>query len=278
MSALTDLADYKARVDAPSFGTDGYTAHDFKSSSAATQAIKSRSTWLFTGGETTGVAPGAAATCSNATAGAHAGSPTVDSFLLGVDLMHNSVDGGFAVLVDRLCASSGLSGTVTTAQTTNLPTPTLPRYTSGVGVMACLEIYSTMGGQRQPFTASYDNQSGSTVTTPSVTYGGIGNTGDREPGHIVNFFLASGDTGVKVVNSVTLGGTTSGVGDFGVTLYKPLLILPLGQQRQSRRYDLLNLGGDLPLIVGGACLQWHIYTATGVATPIFESTLYMTPA
>ena len=81
---------------------------------------------------------------------------------------------GFLLLCDRLSHQGGLSGTTTGAQTTNLPTAALTRYTSGVDVFLGVEIYSAVGTTGTTITASYTNQAGTSGQTSTATVFEIG--------------------------------------------------------------------------------------------------------
>ena len=132
--------------------------------------------------------------------------------------------GGMAgIMIDLLNINGGLSGTVTTPQTTNLPTAALTRYTSGEGVMAGIIIFSTVGTTSTTITISYTNQAGTSGRTSTAT--SFGNTNFREVRILIPIPLQAGDTGVRSIESVTLAGTTGTAGDFGVCLYKPLAMI-----------------------------------------------------
>lgn len=160
------------------------------------------------------------------------------------------------MLVDRLSHQGGLSGTTTTAQTTNLPTAALTRYTSGVGVFAALEIYTIIGTTATTVTASYTNTTPTAGQTSIATI--FGGTGCREASSMVILPLQQGDIGVTSVESVTVLATTGTAGNFGVTLFKPLMMIPIQPSGSNITiYDpLLNHGGNLPEILDNACLQW----------------------
>ena len=81
--------------------------------------------------------------------------------------------GAAGIMIDLLNISGGLSGTVTTPQTTNLPTAALTRYTSGEGVMAGIIIFSTVGTTSTTITISYTNQAGTSGRTSTATSFGI---------------------------------------------------------------------------------------------------------
>jgi hypothetical protein len=68
--------------------------------------------------------------------------------------------------------------------------------------------------------------------------------------------FAAGDTGVRAVASVTNAATTGTVGNFGVTLFKPLAAIHVDRYRANVVADFVG-GGLFPLeeIVDDACLQ-----------------------
>lgn len=136
-----------------------------------------------------------------------------------------NTDHGHIIIVDRLSHQGGLSGNINTLQTTNLPTAALTRYTSGDGVMAALEIHAFLGTATTA-TCTYTNQAGTTgrITQPIAISGSSNGRGDNNSFLIFN--LQAGDTGVRAVADVTLAASTGTVGNIGVTLFRPLLILP----------------------------------------------------
>jgi hypothetical protein len=175
------------------------------------------------------------------------------------------------ILADRLSHQGGLSGTVTTEQTTNLATAALTRYTDGVGVMAAIEIYTQIGTTGTTVTASYTNTTPTAGRTSVATV--IGGTGFREASRMIILPLQQGDVGVRSVESVTVLATTGTAGAFGITLFKPLVCFPLAVQGQQWLFDpLLNLGGNMPEIDGDACLQW-IYVSSSSSTGIVMASL-----
>lgn len=171
--------------------------------------------------------------------------------------------GGSYILADRLSHQGGLSGTVATAQTTNLPTAALTRYTSGVGVLAALEITTAVGTTATTAVLSYTNSSGvASRTSPAVTFGG---TNDRQTGQVQLVPLQIGDVGVRSVESVTLGVSTGTAGAFGVTLYRPLIALPwFDLNDEGQPYDMVkHLGCFFEPIQADACLAiLHCTNAT----------------
>jgi len=189
----------------------------------------------------------------------------------------NPTTGGFMhgayIFVDRLSHQGGLNATGTGAQTTNLPTAALPRYTDGRDVMLGLEIYTQIGSTATTVTVSYTNESGTSGrTTPAVVFGG---TGTREVGRFMVFPLQAGDSGVRSVQSVTVAATTGTAGNFGVVLFKPLFMVPINNTDGPHICDLISgnfIGypGELPRQTNLSIIATGTNTTgTGVGSIIF---------
>lgn len=162
---------------------------------------------------------------------------------------------GIYFVVDRLSHQGGLDGTLTTAQTTNLPTAALTRYTDGVGVMIGLTMYTSIGVTATTVTASYTNQAGTSgQTTPAQAIGGS-STGSAS--RLVILSLAAGDTGARSVESVTLAATTGTIGNFGVTLFKILGVICVYDVQNQFAGDIITGGliGGIPEIKDDAHLS-----------------------
>jgi len=174
------------------------------------------------------------------------------------------------LVIDRLSHQGGLSGTTTGAQTTNLPTAALTRYTSGEGVFAALEIYGTVGTTATTATVSYTNQAGTAgQISPAFVFGGSGN---RSAGTMLIVPLADGDTGVRSVESVTLAASTTTAGNFGVTLFKILDWVPGGNagfDNTTGPVDAFLGGGGLcPVVEDNACLQLCSFSGATTVTQL----------
>lgn len=177
---------------------------------------------------------------------------------------------GVWILADRLCQQGGLDTTSSSPQTVNLPTPTLTRYTDGVGVMMGLELHGTNGATQTTINVDYTNQDGTSgQTSASILFGG---TGYRESARFLPIGLASGDYGVRSIESYTQAGTAGGAGACGLVLYRPLLYLPIDMaNNMSLTFDSFLHLGMLPKIEDDACLWWlfvpgNSSTATGTLT------------
>lgn len=171
---------------------------------------------------------------------------------------------GTCSLMDRLWHNSGIDVTVTTAQTVNSVTwPARDRdgSTNGEGVLVALEVSSTLGnaGEVTTCTISYTNQSGTagrTGTLPSIP-------GTAIAGSFLRFALQSGDTGVRSIQSITLG-TNLVSGTIHLVAYRKLSSVP-------HPYVVLGVGvdsisGGFPRLYDNTVpfLVWQANSATAV--------------
>jgi hypothetical protein len=152
---------------------------------------------------------------------------------------------GTFILYDRLWANSGLSGTVTTAQSFTMPA--LTRHADGIGVEAFLEIYTATGSTAVTATISYtntDDVAGRSGTASIVA--------SPVAGQMFPFQLAAGDKGIKSIQSVTLSATTGTAGSFGLTLVKRKCSIAVTAANVGSTQDAIALG--LPTLQDGACV------------------------
>jgi hypothetical protein len=170
------------------------------------------------------------------------------------------------LVCDRLSHQGGLSGIVTTAQTTNLPTAALTRNTTGADVMMGVEIYAQIGSTATTITASYTNQAGvAGKITQAVVFGG--GSGNQAVSRFYVATLADGDTGVRSVESVTVAATTGTAGNFGVVLFKPIMMLPALAFGNFAECDALLRGAYIPKFPNDACPFVLNYSNTTGAPP-----------
>lgn len=239
-----------------------------KTASPTTVVGRTYSGWLSAGVPAAGVAPTTSVVPTRATTGALGQvNPTGTRRILRAIFNWLPNTGGLLTLADRLVHSGGLSGTTTGAQTTNLPTATLTRQTSGVGVMAALEIYTAVGTTGTTATVSYTNTVPTAgQTSPAATFGG---TGFATSGRFIVLPLAVGDVGVTAVASVTLAASTvSAAGNFGVTLFYPLVSIPmdhdgrpyLGNGFDNEVQSLYGFGSWFPIVETDACIFNIVHT------------------
>ena len=182
--------------------------------------------------------------------------------MLGARISTSTLSAASMIVVDLLNVNGGLNATLTTAQTTNLPTAALTRYTSGEGVMAGIVVYTIIGTTATTITISYTNSSGvSGRTSTATTFGG---SFYREVGFLIPIPLQAGDTGIRSIESVTLAATTGTVGNFGVCLFKPLSMISLESATGTMPLDSVSTGciiGSLCEIHPDACLTFSALTA-----------------
>lgn len=272
MTALTDLSDV---VNLMTGGNSGAPENLFyykdarvAGAVAATPVgLRWTSLWQYEGIPSHGAAPTTVAVPDNTTAGGLKQTNPAgvkQKWLMGVTA--SGAQSGTLVLYDRLLHIGNLSGTVTTAQTVG---GSLTRYTGGAGNQIWAEIYTQIGATGTTLTASYTNQAGTSgQTTTAVNWG---NTGFREAQRMIPLQLASGDTGVQAVASVTAVASTLTAGAFGVTVVHPLAIIPIINGGAGAMRDFITgLPGPIE-ILPNACLAWAYWPSTTTALTIVGS-------
>jgi hypothetical protein len=258
VAALTDFADYVSRLEGP--------RQLLPTTRPALTTIAGRPWDMFIGSTPQSpAAPTTAVVPAKSTGFNQENGATEQLFALGGTL--GSTQSGLYVLCDRLSHQGGLSGTVTGSITTNLPTAALTRYTTGVGVMAAISIYTQIGTTATTITAGYTDQDGGAKTTPAMA---IGATGFREASRMLFLPLATGDTGVRAITSSNLLATTGTAGAFGYTLFKPLMSFHIDRPHGTVDFSLVDGGmsGGVPEILDDACLFWMCIPA-GASTSLF---------
>ena len=167
---------------------------------------------------------------------------------------------GTLMLVDLQGYWPGISNNTTSAQTL-VGTPA-PRYTNGAGLRLYQVQTAVAGATAQNIALSYTDQDGNTGNTLPVT---VTMTGSAIAGHIshsgtaANNYgpflpLASGDSGVRNVATVTMSAANTGT--FALCLARPLAQITLSVVGLMTEKDLLNQIPSLPEVKDGACLVW----------------------
>lgn len=170
-------------------------------------------------------------------------------YLIGMALSQangSSIQDMAMVLYDRLVHTSGLNANITSLQA--VATTALTRHTSGLGVQMYAEIYTAVGASATTVTVEYTNDSGVAKTTSFS----IGSSTNNAALQMLRIPLASGDLGVRSVESVTLAGGTGTAGNFGITLAYPIAMFPLLADNAAIMPDWMDLG--LPEIDPAACV------------------------
>lgn len=250
--ALADLEAYQTALRRGA-------AADFQQSSAISSAPFL--TDLLAAGAPAPVAPTASVALDRTSDRAiNTFTPTASSgrmAILGGRFNPSGAGGVTILIVDVLNISGGLNATLTTPQTTNLPTAALTRYTSGAGVQAGLIMHAAHGTAASFATCSYTNQDG----VSGRTSGSILLTNNaRQGGNVRLLPLQAGDTGVRSVESVTLSASTATAGNFGVVLFKPLAMMFLNDVEGANVIDCISTGrmvGQFADYDNDACLSCY---------------------
>ena len=173
------------------------------------------------------------------------------------------------MLVDLQGYWPGISNNTTSPQTLT-GTPSL-RYTNGAGCRLFWVQTATSGATAQNLALSYSNTvptSGRSLPvtvamTASAVAGHISHSGTAANNYGPFLPLASGDTGVSTVASVTFSAANTGTG--ALCLARPLLTLPITTAAVAAERDLLNQLPSLPQVKDGACLTWLYFAGAATA-------------
>lgn len=184
---------------------------------------------------------------------------------------------GVLMLVDMQGYWPGISNNSAVAQ--NLTGTPAPRYTNGAGCRLFAVQTAVNGATAQNISLSYTDQDGNAgqalpvtvAMTPSSIVGHIGHSGIAANNYGPFLPLASGDTGVRNVASVTMSAANTGT--FALVMARPLLTLPITSVSVAAERDLLNQLPSLPRIMDGACLTWLYFAgaATAASTNFYGS-------
>lgn len=149
---------------------------------------------------------------------------------------------GYYFLYDLLWQNSNVNLITLTAQSISMPS--LPARdvngtSNGEGVEAWLQVYSGTGNivQLNAMTISYTNSAGVSGRTGTVTVYPIG----AATGLLVPFNLQAGDTGVRSIQSLTLGALLTS-GNVGLMLVRPLAGCSVLTGNTGCQADLRNSG------------------------------------
>jgi len=276
MAALTDISDL---INRSTGGNSGTPQNVFWHKTgrvggvAATAPVVGRMTslWTYDGFPAGGAVPTAGAIPDNTTTGAlpfNSAGGGRESFM--TQAWCTGLVAGTLILYDRLYHIGGLSGTVATAQTvqSSPASPALTRNTGGVGNMVFAEIYTILGTTAgRTITMDYTDDAGNASSTSVAVQ--IGATNFREVTRAIMLPLASGDRGVRAVNTVTLNGTTGSAGNFGITIAKPIAYLGVGFPGSPAWRDFVSGLPGIPAIETGACLSLLWVPNTTVVPELF---------
>lgn len=174
------------------------------------------------------------------------------------------------ILCDYLLYYPTVDESITDQQDTD-NTLTLPRYTDGDGVMV-IAVTLASRASNPTFTFSYTNQSGvAGRTSPTITLdsssviGSIASSQTALAGAANPFLpLQEGDTGVRSIESVTMGSTDSGL--FALVLVKPLANTSIKEITAPYENDLFLSYGIMPEIKDDAFLNYLCLPKNSLST------------
>ena len=175
------------------------------------------------------------------------------------------------VLADYLLFYPLVDGDSTDQQDMDNTAP-LPRYADGAGVQ-CMVVVTTPMAANAVATVSYTNQAGVAGRTStfqviaSTNVGVIASSSDSSgaAGSVGPFIpLASGDTGIRSIESITLSSGAGGF--FALVLVRPLANLQLRENVTATEIMQLPQRATLPRVFDGAYLNF-IYITNQTGTP-----------
>ena len=178
---------------------------------------------------------------------------------------------GILMLCDMQGYYPGINMNVNTAQTLT-GTPTL-RYTNGAGCRMFLEARAVTGATAHNISYSYTNQAGTAGRTQPVT---VSATASAIAQHVVHsgtaannygpfLPMASGDTGIRSVQTVQLSAASGAASTAALVLTRPILTLPVTTLGVAVERDLVNQLPSLPRLMDGACLHWLYFAGAATA-------------
>jgi hypothetical protein len=274
MGAIQNLSDLLYRLTLGGGSQQIFVYKDARvGGAAAAAAIAGRliSLWQYDGSQGFGAVASASGTVYDNTTngGMKQTDPAGGNQLWLVGVSGACLAQGTLILLDRLVAESGNSGTVTSAQTLTACTTGSGRYSGAesAGNQIWIEITTQIGATSTTVTCSYTNQDGTSGRTTTAT--AFGNTGFREAQRYIVCPLQAGDTGVRSVESVTVLATTGTAGDFSVCIVRPLAYLPQTAIGQGVVRDMVSGVPGLIEVKTDACLTWAWYPNTTTIPSFF---------
>lgn len=171
-------------------------------------------------------------------------------------------------------AIAGIAIAYTDAGTgTHTMTVQIPRYTDGKGVRAFLTARATTGASAHNIAYSYTDQDGNAGATNPVT---VAATASAIVPHIVHsgvaannytpfLPLASGDNGMRSVQSVTLSAASGSASTAALVLVRPLAEITISVTGLMTAVDYVNTLPSFPKIFDGACLSFILMPGAAVA-------------
>lgn len=167
-----------------------------------------------------------------------------NTYLAGFECCSSQI--GAVVVADRLWHNSGIVVTTTTAQTVNSvawPARDRTGTTDGDDVMVAIEVSTTTtnGADITNMTLQYTNSAGTAGRTGTATSSSLNFPATATAGTFVQFCLDAGDTGVRSIQSITLG-TSLVTGVVRLVAYRVLTRLETPVYYLWNRSDVVSTG------------------------------------
>lgn len=175
--------------------------------------------------------------------------------------------------VDTL--AGGIVVTTTTAQTVTSFGTLQPRdnngSSNGEGVLAALEVQTatTNGSAISNMSLSYTNSAGTAGRTAGMLYSF---PATAVAGTIVPFTLQAGDTGIRSIQSITLG-TSLVTGTVSLICYRQIITMGTPLANASHAKDAIAMG--LPRMYDNSC-PFMVYIPTATAVGIVDANVTYT--
>lgn len=148
-------------------------------------------------------------------------------------------------------------------------TVTLPRYTTGAGVMGFAVVQTALGAASPSLTFTYTNSGGTgSRSTEAIVAAANSLPTPTLMGNKSFFPLQAGDLGIRKIDSYTInsGGTT---GTVCLVLCKPLIQIPLYVVNNLVDRDFVTSQPTFPVIPDDSCLGFIISPGSSMANGSF---------
>lgn len=190
--------------------------------------------------------------------------PGFERNITQVHAVNHTTNYGTLVLYDRLFHMGGLNATSTGEQTVqgNPPSPAITRNVSGEGNFMFMEVYTAIGSTPSNLSAEYINQNGQVA---SSVLNAIATT-IIQPTQVMFLPFSGRDSGVRAVTKVRLSNSTTSIGNFGITIGKPIAYIPLSLAGISFWRDFTTGLPTVPKLDNDACLAL-LFVSCATTTP-----------
>ena len=188
-------------------------------------------------------------------------------FMLGADSFSpTAVSAGSIIILDRLLQVDGINH-ATIGTTAFTGTTTLPRYTTGAGVMAFLEVTTGLNAVAHTVQLTYTNQAGTGSRTTTAITPIASSAARRVPYAPLYFPLQSGDTGIRSITNVIVASGGAPTGTSSLVLAKPICAISMYDIAVKGFWEALSSEVDLPQLPDNHCLMFLVCSQGAATTP-----------